>query len=99
MPRRVGLGQAGSMRALLALALAACSAAPAPRVERAPDPPMRAPAALPAEVRDCATLGARNAAGEECSFYSPSAKAFVEPDALTRRAYLYDRYADLYHSA
>ena len=44
-------------------------------------------------------LGERDASGRTCRFYDLGAQSFADPDdALLRRAYLYDRRLDLYHS-
>ena len=59
------------------------------------------PAATTLSVESCNTLGQVDGA-RTCSLYDTSKKAFVEAaaaDPLARRAFLYDRWMDLYNSA
>jgi hypothetical protein len=83
------------LAAALCCALAACSSAPGPATHDPVKPP--APAALPSGVTTCDVLGATSPAGT-CRLYDTQAKAFATaPDPLARRAYLYDRWLDLWH--
>ena len=66
--------------------------------------PVRANAsALPADVESCSTLGAQQGA-RTCAVYDTRKKAFApQPDgtaedALARRAFLYERWLDLYNA-
>ena len=55
--------------------------------------------AFPTALESCAVLGATEGA-RTCRLYDTRAKAFTDDaDPLTRRAYLYDRWLDLYTTA
>lgn len=81
-------------RAAVLVLLAACSSSPTRT-------PVRAPAAPALTVESCNTLGDTSGA-KTCALYDTQKKAFVETaaaDPLARRAFLYDRWTDLYNSA
>lgn len=76
------------------LALAACSS-PAPRTH---DPIAVKGAPLPAAVKSCATYN-ETKDGQRCRFWDRKQARFVpdaEVDPLVRRAYLFERWNDLY---
>jgi hypothetical protein len=61
------------------------------------------PSALPSALQSCSTIGAQQD-GKTCSIYDTKAKAFSDTpdgtpeDALARRAFLYERWLDLYNA-
>ncbi|MBS2022253.1 MAG: hypothetical protein JST92_07570, partial [Deltaproteobacteria bacterium] len=88
---------------LASLCVLACSSTTADRTRTPLAPP--APAALPADVTSCNLLGDKQN-GKECRLYDTQAKAFVDDTgygaastteaSVARRAFLYDRFLDLY---
>src|SRR5437773_328254 len=81
-------------RALVFSLLFACSNSPTRT-------PVRAASSSALSVESCNTLGQTDGA-RTCSLYDMSKKSFVETgaaDPLARRAFLYDRWMDLYNSA
>src|SRR5260221_10703711 len=84
-----------SRRLCFAALLAACSSSSPTR------PPLRAPASPALSVESCNTLGEVQGA-RTCSIYDARKSQFValaDADPLARRAFLYDRWMDLYQSA
>src|SRR2546430_178440 len=63
--------------------------------------PVRAASSSALSVESCNTLG-ESSGGRTCSLYDTGKKSFVataDADPLARRAFLYDRWMDLYNSA
>lgn len=81
----------------IVLVLAACSSppaeVPAPRSQQAVATPK--PATLPAGVSACGVLDEVRD-GKRCRTFDTTTGTFVEADAFTRRAYLYERWLDLH---
>ncbi len=83
--------------------LSACSDPDAPKPLVATKAPFAAPVdgLAGAMVQSCGVYEAtRCEAGRQqtCTAYDSNAKAFRSPDALTHRAWLWERYHDLYHT-
>lgn len=92
--RRVGV---------LALILVGCSSTEAPTARFVTQDPFETPADMLGghEVEACGVYQAETCTDgrlRTCNVYDAESRDFVTPDALTHRAFLYERWYELYHS-